>query len=107
MTSLIKILEKYPDKNWQWMYISERVTYEEFINNPNLPWEYEYLFCNEFDYESGILVKKIMNVIINDEKYIAKVYNPNRMRSVKSICELDELKSEFGWSDEEFSKYVK
>ncbi len=101
------ILKKILNKDWDWKYISKRVTYEEFINNPHLPWCYKGLSGNKFDYESRILAKKIMNVIINDEKYIAKVYNPNRIRSYKSICELEELKSNFGWTDEEFNKYVK
>ncbi len=93
--------------NWNWRYISERVKYKDFINNPDLPWDYEGLSCHTFDCEFIKLAKNIMNVIINDEKYIAKVYNPNRMRSVKSLCELEELKADFGWTDEEFDKYVK
>ncbi len=131
MSILEYLLEKYPDKNWDyerlsinpnitfeyiknnltkewdWEFISQRVTYKEFIDNPDLPWNYSGLSKNKFDYESRILAKEIMNVIINDEKYIAKVYNPNRIRSYKSICELEELKTEFGWTDDEFNKYVK
>ncbi len=103
----ISYIKNNLDKNWIWWRISMRVTYKEFIDNPDLPWDYRGISRNNFDHESRILAKEIMNVIINDEKYIAKVYNPNRMRSVKSICDLNQMKLDFGWTDEEFDKYVK
>ncbi len=31
---------------WNWDSISEQVTYNDFINNPELPWNYKYLSRN-------------------------------------------------------------
>ncbi len=47
-------------KKWSWDWISERVTYDEFINNQDLPWDYKKLSCNEnipFEYIKNNLYK--------------------------------------------------
>ncbi len=47
-----------------------------------------------------------MSIILNDENYIAKVYNPNRMRSYADICELEEIRRIYNWSIEDFNLYI-
>ena len=44
--------------------------------------------------------------IFSDEQYIAKVFNPSRMRSYKSIQELEDMRLDFGWSNVEMAKHI-
>ncbi len=54
-----------------------------------------------------LLAKKVMNVVKNDEKYIAKVYDPMRMRSYEDIQTIKELCDLHGWTSEEFEAMFK
>ncbi len=43
----IKYIKNNPDNKWDWKNISRIVTYIEFINNPDLPWDYCELSRNK------------------------------------------------------------
>ncbi len=42
----LKYIKNNPDEEWNWKYISKKVTYKEFIDNPDLPWDYLELSNN-------------------------------------------------------------
>ncbi len=44
----LEFIKNNLDNDWCWNSITMRVTYEEFIENPNLPWRYSILTCLKF-----------------------------------------------------------
>jgi DNA-dependent RNA polymerase auxiliary subunit epsilon len=65
---LEKLLEKYPDKPWNWRWISKNpnLTMEFIEKNPDKPWDWENLSRN-FTIE---FIKKKSRPIMELEKYI-------------------------------------
>ena len=41
-------IEKYPDKswNWEWISINPNITIDDIESNPNKPWEWGWISCN-------------------------------------------------------------
>jgi hypothetical protein len=48
-----EIVQKFPDKPWDYDYLSENpnITWEIIQANPYKPWNWEYLSYNEFNYK--------------------------------------------------------
>lgn len=165
------------DINWDWKRLTNRVSFDYILTNLDLPWDKNMIFIkeditNEFleeiieknietfliknycddpyeyemndsiiddpdnldlykkyynfnkciyelsqnklnygsYYDSDIykkkLAKKIMDSIINNDSYYAKVFNPNRKRSYMSICEIEELYNTYNWTRKEFDEII-
>ena len=49
MNPLLYLLEKYPDKPWNWTWISgnPNITMKMIENHPEKPWDWEYISSNE------------------------------------------------------------
>ncbi len=56
---------------------------------------------------SEYLSMRLARLLEKDEQYIAKVFNPLRMRSWKSIQDLEEMRIDHGWTLEEMNEYIK
>lgn len=109
-----KIIDN-PDFPWEWDFISVNpYLSRNFINKYHELINAKLLMHNLFDNDpifktfiyKKLLAKKIMNVIINDNDYISMVYNPKRIRSYKTLCELEEMKLDYNWDSNEFNEYL-
>ena len=60
---LQKLLIKYPDKPWNWKYISQNpnLTMEMIEKNSDKPWDWKYISDNTFNY---IKKQKKRNLLI-------------------------------------------
>ena len=65
----IEIIEKNPDKDWDWMWISNNpnLTIDYIEKNPDKPWDWEMISCNP-----NITIEII-------EKYIDKPWDWNEI----------------------------
>ena len=47
---LIKLLAHFPDKSWNWYYISlnPNITWEIIRDNPEIPWNWATISYNKF-----------------------------------------------------------
>ena len=83
MEKLIKLTEKYPDKNWDWNRISNNpnITIEVIEKYPDKPWDWNKILevCSfEKDYE--IELQKLQNFKNIEEELIQKTWHPSRFQ---------------------------
>ena len=52
------LLQKYPDKQWDWYYLSRNsiITMKDILNNPDKPWDWSMLSSNK-----NITIKDLLN----------------------------------------------
>jgi hypothetical protein len=70
----MEIIEKYPDNPWNWSYISENpnITMEIIEKYPDRTWNWEWISKNKFLYDKNVYNYSI-NIDIKKNKY--KLYN--------------------------------
>jgi hypothetical protein len=78
MNTLIKLLELYPDKPWNWYKLSfnPNITWEIVQTNPDKPWNWYYLSQNKF-LKNPIALKNYK-------------YNKRKIRTINRILSNDD-----------------
>ena len=56
---LWELIELYPDKNWDWNYISRNpnITWEIIQDNPDKDWDWGYISYNKFEKDKSIVTR--------------------------------------------------
>ena len=80
----MEIIEKYPDKQWNWKGISRNpnLTMEMIEKNPDKPWDWQLISQNNFKKDKENFIKEKIKQYFKDniyEQLIQKVFHPNNI----------------------------
>ena len=77
MNILLYLLEKYPEKPWNWVYISwnPNITMEFIEKHPEKPWDWVDISQNKFTFENTRMKKKEGYLLLEKERSFHKLQN--------------------------------
>jgi hypothetical protein len=82
----LKLLEKFPDKKWDWSAIScnPNITIEDINNNPDKPWDWYNISKNKFNTHE--VVQKRINDHIENRHNSFNIINLFMIKDISYIC---------------------
>ena len=73
----MEIIEKYPDKSWNWEFISynPNITMEIIEKYPDKPWNWACISLNKFLYNKKVYEREIKKDIYKRQQTIKNIFN--------------------------------